>query len=55
MVFVEQVLLGCCQLAEVHPVEYLADVMPRVTRRLRIADLPTLLPAQWKPTRSVAS
>lgn len=47
-------LLGCCQLADVDPVEYLADVMPRMTRRMRIADLPALLPAQWKLTRPAA-
>lgn len=45
-------LLGSCQLADVDPVEYLADVMPRMTRQLRIADLPALLPSQWKLTRS---
>lgn len=44
-------LLGCCQLAEVDPVEYLADVMPRMTRRIRIADVSALLPAQWKAAR----
>lgn len=48
-------LLGSCQLAEVDPVEYLADVMPRMTRRIRIAELPALLPAQWKAARAAAA
>jgi transposase len=45
-------LIGSCQLAEVDPVKYLADIMPRMTRRIRIADMPALLPAQWKAARS---
>jgi transposase len=44
-------VLGCCELAEVNPVEYLADVLPRLARRLRICDMPTLLPARWKAAR----
>ena len=45
-------LLGCCELAEVDPVEYLADVLPRLaTRRVRISDMPALLPAAWKAER----
>ena len=45
-------LLGCCELAEVDPVEYLADVLPRLaTRRVRICDMPALLPAAWKAAR----
>jgi transposase len=48
-------LLGSCQLADIDPVEYLADVMPRMTRRIRIADLPALLPAQWKAARPAAA
>lgn len=45
-------LLGCCALAEVDPVQYLADVMPRLSRRMRILDVPALLPARWKATRT---
>lgn len=48
-------LLGCCQLAEVDPVQYLADVKPRLSRRVRIIDLPALLPAPWKATRAVVA
>ena len=45
-------LLGCCALAEVDPVEYLADVLPRLaTRRVRISDMPALLPSAWKAER----
>ena len=46
-------LLGCCKLAEVNPVEYLADVLPRLTtRRIRLCDMPALLPAAWKAARA---
>jgi transposase len=41
-------LLSCCRLADVDPVEYLADVLPRLSRRVRVLDLPGLLPAAWK-------
>jgi len=41
-------LLGCCQLANVDPIAYLTDVLPRLSRRVRIADMPMLLPAQWE-------
>jgi transposase len=44
-------ILGCCQLADVNPVEYLADVLPRLSRRVRLRDLPDLLPARWKAQR----
>lgn len=46
-------LLGCCELADVDPVEYLADVLPRLsTKRVRLGDMAALLPAAWKATRS---
>lgn len=45
-------LLGCCQLAEVNPVEYLTAIMARLSRGLRLADAAGLLPARWKLTRS---
>lgn len=41
-------LLGCCQLAEVNPVEYLTDVLPRLARGVRLADVAQWLPAAWK-------
>jgi len=44
-------VLGCCALADVNPVEYLADVLPKLSRRLRLADVPALMPAAWKRTR----
>jgi hypothetical protein len=47
-------ILGCCRLAGVNPVEYLAEVLPRLTRRVRIRDLRDLLPAQWKALREAA-
>jgi transposase len=48
-------VLGCCELAEVNPVEYLADVLPRLARRIRLCDVPDLLPARWKAARDAAA
>jgi transposase len=41
-------ILGCCQLAEVNPLAYLSDVLPRLSRRIRLVDVPSLLPIAWK-------
>lgn len=41
-------ILGCCALAEVDPIAYLADVLPRLARRVREADAADLLPVNWK-------
>lgn len=48
-------VLGCCALLDINPVEYLADVLPRLSRRLRLADVPGLMPAQWKAAREAAA
>ncbi len=45
-------ILGCCQLAGVNSVEYLSAVLPQLARRIRLADLPALLPARWKAARA---
>ena len=45
-------ILGCCKLADVNPVEYLADVLPRLTRPIRLRDVPDILPARWKERRT---
>ncbi len=45
-------VLGCCELAGVNPVEYLADVLPRLARRVRLRDVPDLLPVRWKAARN---
>ena len=42
-------ILGCCRLANVNPVEYLADVLPRLARRIRLRDMYALMPARWTP------
>lgn len=47
-------VLGCCALEDVNPVEYLADVLPKLSRRVRLADVPGLLPATWKRSRASA-
>lgn len=44
-------ILGSCRLAGVDPIEYLRDVLPRLTGTIRILDLPALLPARWKQRR----
>jgi len=45
-------VLGCCDLADVNPVEYLADMLPRLARGVRLAEVPALLPAGWKAARA---
>jgi transposase len=45
-------VLGCCALAEVDPVIYLADVLPRLARGIRLRDVPELLPHNWKAARA---
>lgn len=47
-------ILGCCALADVDPVEYLTDVLPRLARGIKLADAVELLPAQWKAARAAA-
>jgi transposase len=44
-------ILACCQLSEVNPVEYLADVLPRLMQPIRLRDVPDLLPDPWKTLR----
>jgi transposase len=44
-------ILACCRLADVNPVEYLTDILPKLSGRIRIRDLCDLLPARWKAER----
>jgi hypothetical protein len=37
--------------AGVDPREYLADVLPQLTGRIRLMDLPALLPSRWSAHR----
>jgi transposase len=48
-------ILGSCRLAGVDPIEYLTDVLPKLTRRIRLLDLPALLPARWAAARAAAA
>ena len=48
-------IFGSCRLAGVDPIAYLADVLPRLTRRIRLVDLPALLPARWAAARAAAN
>jgi hypothetical protein len=35
----------------VDPIAYLTDVLPKLTRRIRLLDLPSLLPSRWAAAR----
>jgi transposase len=49
-------ILGSCALCNVNPIEYMADVLPRLARGVVIAhDIPPLLPAAWKATRTAST
>jgi transposase len=48
-------IFGSCRLAGVEPLEYLADVLPKLTRRIRLVDLPSLLPSRWAAARAIAA
>lgn len=43
-----------CNLLGINPVDYLADVLPRLARGLDDAEIPALMPATWKVTRPQA-
>lgn len=46
-------ILGCCALADQNPVEYLADVLPRLTRGIIVSrDAPLMTPWAWKAERA---
>ena len=48
-------ILGCCRIVGINPVEYLADLFPRLARPVRLRDLPDLLPHRWKARRDAAA
>jgi len=48
-------ILGSCRLAGVDPVEYLTNVLPKLTGRIRLMDLPSLLPTRWAAARAAAA
>ncbi len=45
-------VLGSCRLAGVDPQQYLADVLPKLARRVRPAEAAELLPAAWRSRRA---
>jgi hypothetical protein len=47
-------ILGSCRLAGIDPIEYLADVMPKLARRVRLMDLPEMLPSRLAAARAAA-
>lgn len=48
-------VLGSCELADVNPVEYLADVLPRLARSVKLRSVPELLPSRWKAARKTTT
>jgi hypothetical protein len=47
-------ILGSCRLASVDPLEYLGDVLPRMTHKVRMLDLMSLLPSHWAAARAAS-
>lgn len=48
-------LLASCELLDVNPIEYLADILPRLARGVVIArDIPKMTPAAWNKARDAA-
>ena len=45
-------ILGSCRLAGVNPLEYLADVLPRLARGVSPSEADQLLPAAWRDRRA---
>jgi hypothetical protein len=48
-------ILGSCRITGIDPVEYLAAVMPKLARRVRIMDLPAMLPVRRAVERASAT
>ena len=48
-------ILGCCRIVGINPIEYLTDVIPRLTQRVRLMDMPDMLPHRWKLRRDAAA
>jgi transposase len=48
-------ILGSCRLAGIDPLEYFRDVLPRMTRKVRLIDLSELLPHRWKQRRDAVA
>ena len=45
-------ILASCDLADVNPIDYLADILPKLARGIVVArDVPAMLPAAWKAAR----
>jgi hypothetical protein len=49
-------VLASCALADVNPIEYLADLLPRLARGTFTAnEFPAMLPDAWKAARATAT
>jgi hypothetical protein len=48
-------IFGSCRLVGIDPVEYLVEVLPKLTRRIRLIDLPALLPSRVAAARAASA
>jgi len=48
-------ILGSCRLVGIDPTEYLADVLPRLARGIRLCDAAEFIPFRWKAARAAAA
>jgi transposase len=48
-------ILGSCRLVGVNPVAYLTDILPRLSRRVRLRDIAALMPANWKAEHAASA
>jgi transposase len=45
-------ILGTCRLVGINPIEYLADILPRLARdRISVRDVKSMVPSAWKKER----
>ena len=48
-------VLASCELVDLNPIEYLADILPRLARGVVIdRDIPDMIPVAWKNARPPA-
>lgn len=49
-------VLASCELVDINPIDYLADILPRLARGVVVArDIPKMTPAGWKAARDPVS
>jgi hypothetical protein len=45
-------VLGTCSLLGINPIDYVADVLPRLARGIMKSELAALMPAAWLAERT---